>query len=497
MMSDSRSCYSHFVCLVLIHTSLLFVSGSRADEEVSDWVVHGDAKVVTQMSTLRQLTGQVPFENHMLGRTVAVEWPIATIRADGREPLRANMALSLITGHTMRVGADTPYPGLVTKLRDAVGTLTDLDTGYKVKIRLSERGNWIGAFVHSDSRGMNHLAFELPLSLYDATSDELIAQNNLIVGFDLTESPRVRVRSAFFSPTPFAEQRSRTTDIGNAVRSQRQISGLRSSTVIENIEARIVNADLVSVSSKASIDDIFSSDALSRFACLGDDYLELKLDSDGLSENGLTKSPAFELRVRFAPAMIADGTIAYLDPLIGSITLFYENFSRLITIGPGNHGLLASSVSLLDDGLDFDLGIALHEGTGRPTLARLQISCISNSVGDIECEQLHLKTAMDSNGHAISPTTLSDLLERNVATMVSISGLTVKDSQAFGEGGPTPCPPGCQSCMTEGCDQGGICDELGAPMNCGSGCDHYPNTYQCCQRASTRLCCVERCATPP
>lgn len=400
----------------LIQASLSLFNNAIADEEILKWAVNGDGTASAQDSALQQLTGQTTSNNYVFGYAFRVDWPNATIQADGRKSLRVKMTVNLTTGHTMRIGDTTPYPGVITRIHDASGTLTNLDSDYKAEIRLSERGNWIGAFVHSESRGPSHLAFELPVSLYDVSTGELIAQNNLIVGFDLTDNRQIRVRSAFFSPTPFADLRLRTSDIGLVMQSQGRSGPLRNSSIAEAYDGRATKTTLASISDRAHAQDFFAPDSVSRFAaCSGDDYLELELHSDGFAQHGLAQSPPFNLRLRVAPSMIADGNIAYLDPVAGYISFHYDRSERQVAIGPGNHDRVVSMVSSIENGLDFDLGIALREQSGLPILARLQISCTTQPSGEVQCKELKLATAVDSNGRVISPRRLAELFRTTVS----------------------------------------------------------------------------------
>jgi hypothetical protein len=95
------------------------------------------------------------------------------------------LEIVLTVGNSMPVGETTPYPGLITKLDDARGRIVELATGRAWILRMSAQWSAIGSLIHSNSPAKDHLAAHIPFSIFDKTTDELVAENRMMASFDL------------------------------------------------------------------------------------------------------------------------------------------------------------------------------------------------------------------------------------------------------------------------------------------------------------------------
>lgn len=481
--------------VVFFAGSLLETSAAADTDDFSEWLVRGDSTVVAESSTLARLTGRLPATAGNQDEKLSVVWPEARLETSGRAPLNVRMEVELTTGHTMAVGEDTPYPGLITKLSDARGQIIDFETGRISYLRLSERGDWIGKFIHSYSAGSDHLAVEIPFSLYDKATDALTAQSNLLAGFDLTSRPDAFVYVTRISPTSFSDLRLQTTDIGRALQGQTILGNQSKSIPLEIYYAEATVTKSRAIVDRNQVEDLFNKNSFALYGCNTGEFLELELQSSGFAQSGLMKTPQFTLRLRYAPAMTADGKITYLESVAGELAFHYKDTIRLVEFGPGNHGHVASVASLSGNDVTFRLGIALREGSATPVVARLDVACTTDVITELRCDSLKIATATDPEGRTTSPATLSTVLEKPFSFADFSVPIDASEPQIMGAS------PGCKflcpSCLTEGCDTGsGLCAIAAAPVGCSTGCPHYNNEVQCCRSGSSKVCCVPKCGDP-
>lgn len=479
--------------MILFVVSLVSGPG-LADNDITDWLIRGEGTIVASTATLAQLTGLGLTPSGESQEHITLFWPEALLEAEGRAPRRIRMEIELMPGRIFEIG--TQYPGLITKLDDVRGNIVDLETNRVARLRLSERGTWIGKLIHSETRGADHLAAEIPFSLYDQVTGLLIAESNLLVGFDLTDRKKPLIPATYVSPTPFSHLRLQTADLGKALQGNSMVNARARPTSRDVYDAQSTSATMRAIAERNPIADMFDPDSHLLYGCATGEFMELELQSPGFTQYGQLKTPPFTLRVRFAPAMADGNEFAYLEPVTGNLILHHEDISRVIEVGPGNHGHVASAVSISGRNLKFELGIALAEGSAAPVVARLDLTCDLDD-GSVRCNDLKLGTAIDAESRIISARALSTLLERPLSLVVDLAVPAAKagGQQLMGES------PGCPflfpNCMTEGCAaQTGLCWTAGAPIGCTAGCDHHPDQVQCCRGGSSRVCCVPKCGTP-
>jgi hypothetical protein len=132
----------------------------------------------------------------------------------------------------------------------------------------------------------------------------------------------------------------------------------------ETYTANVVRTEVRTVAGQSEFDDIFRSETLPAVACGFDsELMELEIYSSGFSRPNEFKSPKFTLQLRYAPSFASNGEVAYLDPLQGQLTWHYDRLNRVVEIGSGNHGSLASLVAARDESVRYELGVALREGS--------------------------------------------------------------------------------------------------------------------------------------
>src|SRR5688572_3344910 len=395
----------------------------------------------------------------------------------------------------MSVGEHTPYPGLITKIDDARGRIVNLATGKSFVLRLSERGAWAGRFIHSESHGSDHLAVEFPFSLYDEESSLLVAQSKVLGRFDLSNRDRPRIPVLRFSPTEFRDLRQQTVDLGRAIEGRATAMTKRTNNKREEYRAQVGESRVWGIAGRKQFSDLFAMESLALYGCGSDELMLLELDAAALTRSDGSRTQGFSLALRYAPDLIdPNNKITYLLPLTGRLTFHDRDGNRELEVCPGNHGLVASKAYLKDGHLTLDLGVTLRDGLEQPVVARLIVEC---SATRASCSDLKLETAVDPDGRVMSKGSLSSIVEQGGWTVPS-NGRIQRMTTAQPLGGPPGCPGLCPTCMAEGCSVGsGACWDAGAPIGCTAGCSHYPNTVQCCRGGSSKMCCVNRCVTPP
>jgi hypothetical protein len=485
MLMIAISAWSYCECAIAVH-----------QEETAEWTIRADNSATAKRATIDRLTGSAPAASATSSEIFSLIWPEALLEADGRVPPSVRLELLLSVGHTMSVGEHTPYPGLITKIDDARGRIVNLATGQVFMLRMSERGNWGGFFIHADSHGTDHLAVEFPFSLYDEKSSELVAQSKLLGRFDLSNRDRPRIPVLRFSPTEFRELRQQTADLGNAI--ENRAAGLITSakTDREQYRAHIEESKVWGIAGREQFSDLFATESLALYGCGSNQLMHLELHAAALERSGPWRSPSFSLDLSYAPDLIdPENRIAYLSPLRGQLVFQGEDGSRVVEIGPGNHGLVASKAFQKDNNLRLHLGVTLRDDLDQPAVAQLTVDC---SATEASCSVLTLETAVDPDGRVMSQRSLSSIVERRDRTEPS-NGRIHRIAIAEPLGGSPGCPGLCPTCKTDGCSVGdGACWDAGAPIGCTVGCTHYPNTVQCCMSGyPTKRCCVNKCATPP
>lgn len=459
---------------------------AEAEAEASNWIIEGNNSVNASEQLLARMRGESGSSDNEQ-KVVTILWPEAQLTSTGRPPMRVRLELTLTAGTTMSIGPNTPYPGLITKLTDAQGSLTNLSTGYRAELVLSERESWIGKFIHSSSAGIDHLAVEVPFSLYDVKTQRLIAESNLLVRFDLTDMTAPKARRVLLSPTPTADLHFQTSDIGKAMKGGRDFYREPMLSRLEVYDAAVTHSKATGVAGRSQFADLFSLESLDLYQCDTGEWMALELDSPGFTREGRSSTGPFKLRLRYMPTLIdAEGQVAYLDQLAGVLTFDHDGRSVNLLVGPGNHAKVASRAYQQGSKIKLDLGVAFREGSGRPTLGHLVVTC---RTADSTCETIRLSTAANAMGRAASNNELSAQIEN--------TSFRARAGDPIVLGGPTPCPGICPVCRTDGCIQGvGMCAEAGAPIGCSAGCPHSGGASQCCRGGTGRMCCVQRCGVP-
>lgn len=474
-------------------TFLLFLAGSvfsasvASQDEQSEWVLNGQSSVAASEQLVKQLTGTTNGGGKKY-KSFSILWPEAQLTAEGRPPLRVRLELMLEAGQTMILGVNTPYPGLITKLSDARGTLVNLETGYTASLLLSERDSWIGKFMHSVVAHPNFISVEVPFSLYDAKTKSLIAENNLLVRFDLSDRANPKAMSASMSPTPSLDLHNQTTDIGKAMAGQTRATRLHETVLPEVYVAQATTSKASGISGRNLFADLFSTDSLDLYQCGTGETMDLELHSTGFERDGRLSTSPFSIRLETAPSLIDTANqTAYLEYLSGELTLYQQDGPARFSIGPGNHGKVASRALLKGSKVLFDLGIALRDQAGPPVIARLRIAC---SKKDSTCKSIRLSTVSDALGRVASKRTLSTQLEKNHSQWLGVYKAPFGESKV---GTLTP-KPGCNTafcaqCITSGnCMVQGVCSE--APIGCTPiGCPHIDGESTCCRGGTGRQCC--------
>lgn len=474
-------------------TFLQFLAGSgfsasvASQDEQSEWVLNGQSSVATSEQLVKQMTSTANGGDKK-HKSFSILWPEAQLTAEGHPPLRVRLELMLDAGQTMIVGVNTPYPGLITKLSDARGTLVNLETGYTASLLLSERDSWIGKFMHSVVAHPNFISAEVPFSLYDAKTKSLIAENNLMIRFDLSDRANPKAVSALMSPTPTLDLYNQTTDIGKAMAGQTGTARLHETVLPEVYVAQATTSKASGISGRNLFTDLFSMDSLDLYQCGTGETMDLELHSTGFERDGRLITSPFSLRLETAPGMIDTvNQTAYLEYLSGELTLYQQDGPASFSIGPGNHGKVASRAFLKGSKVLFDLGIALRDQAGPPVIARLRIAC---SKKDSTCRSIRLSTASDALGRVASKRTLSTQLEKNHSQSLGVYKAPFGESKV---GFRVP-KPGCNTafcptCVTSGnCGLQGVCAE--APISCTPiGCPHIEGESRCCRGGFSRLCC--------
>jgi hypothetical protein len=347
--------------------------------ELEVWTLTGPHVVDADAAVLSRIAGSGADAN-VYGTKMSIRWADARLVGNGIPPMPVRLELHLTLGHAMPIGLHTAYPGLITPIEDARGTLENLGTGFAVNIRLSHQGTWIGKFIHSNSAGSGQLALELPFSLHDATTDAILAENSMIFRLDssvVRESIESRV---LISPTPHPELRRATTDIGGVLAKRIGASRQTSTLGAQNYEFSSADSTVSGIGGRDPFEDLFSIESLALFESDTGEWLSLSLESKGLVSARDGATAPLSLYMRFMPALVdPDSRSAWLEQVAGEILFRYAHGTQTLRITPGNHGLNASRVFSSEDGVRFDFAVALHPAEGAPSLARLTIDCSSRT----------------------------------------------------------------------------------------------------------------------
>ena len=454
------------VFLCSLGTPLLIDAVRAADENVAtDFLIVGANHVVVDAELLERLTGLEAAQASAGGDRVSIVWPEAQLvvwpdakREElGRPPLRIRLEIVLTVGNSMPVGETTPYPGLITKLDEARGRIVELETGRAWILRMSAQGSAIGSLIHSNSAGKDHLAAHIPFSIFDKTTDELVAENRMMASFDLKNRSAPFIFLTRINPTDHPDLQLQTTDIGRAIEGRTKPLTASITIQTEIYDATGAVSEMWTIRGRNQVTDLFATESLSLYGCDAEGLMELELRSSGFTQFGQAKTPRFTLRLRYAPALIdRHRKMTYLDPLDGQLVFHYNDLVRLIEIGPGNHGHVASKAYLEGDDLNLELGVALREGSAAPVIARLDVTCPADVKVGTRCRELKLATAVDPEGRVLSPRALSELLERQVS-LAAFSVVAAPDIPGAEGSGPG-CFPLCPTCKPERCSEGiGIC----------------------------------------
>lgn len=472
-----------------------YESATSAPQETVEWTIHGKNIAAVLPATIDRLTGGIAASSAPPTDSFSLVWPEAQLEARGRPPLPVRIELHLSVGHTMSVGAHTPYPGLITKIDDAKGRFVNLATNQTYTLRMSESGTWAGRFIHSDSHGSDHLAVELPFALYDDKTSLLVAQSKLLGRFDLNNRSQAHIPVVSVSPTEFQDLRLQTADLGSAIEGRASEATIAAPAERESYRARVSESRIAGISGRSQFADLFVLDSLALYGCGSDELMRLELRSEGFDRSDGSRTPSFTLGLNYAPDLVDPShKIAYLYPVAGQLEIHSQAGSKVLDIGPGNHGLVASKAFRNDGSLWFDLGVTLRDNLEQPTVARLRIEC---SATEAACQEMKLETAVDPDGRVVSKRSLSSIIEDS-SGIGPVNRRIRRPGGAEPLGGSPGCPGLCPNCLTEGCSVGsGACWTAGAPIGCTAGCTHYANTVQCCRGGFSRMCCVNKCATPP
>jgi hypothetical protein len=462
----------------LLVTPIIIVTWSDSiAAPAGDWTLRGRGVVTSDTSTLDRLTGGTANTGIRDG-SVTLVWPDAQLQAAGRTSVRVRLEITVAAGPTMPLGGHTPYPGLITKVHDARGTVINLTSGRTARLRLMEQGSWLAKFIHSDSAGHDHLALDLPFSLHDFASGARIGESRLMVGFGLSDRTAPTVNSAVMTPLPYEDLRLSTADVGAALETRLQAGNAVKPASPENLAAVVSTAVFRGVEGRDPLSDLSAETAQALYGCDTGEVMEMELLSDGFAASDKTISPPFMLRLSFLPALYdVEARTTYLDQLSGSLAFHVDGRYRSLEIGPGNHGRIVSKARLDRTLLAFELGVALRTGTGSAAIARLDIEC---SRTQSRCTQIRLSTAQDQHGEVVSPVPLS--------LQFRAAGALTSSSAASSLGGTQPCPGLCPTCKTDGCNSQGvnICGIAGAPIGCTAGCPHTSGANQCCHSDMAR-----------
>lgn len=472
------------------------ISGSvslsaSGEPEISIWKLEGIGAVEASAALLERARGTANPYPQMPEETIAVSWTGARMHADGADSIEVDMTVALVVGTSFKVGTTTPYPGVITKLVSAHGEITALASGQTVELRMSERGSWVGKLLHSDARGPNHLAAEIPFSLFDKKTGQLVAENTLLFGFDLGTESKPIASPALIGPTPFSDLRLQSSDMRSAFAGQSALRQRNTYASAFELHGAISSTEFWTRSKAHRVHELFDVHEAGSYGCETGDFIKLELKSDGLTSSGNLMMPEITLEIEFSPAMVGDHE-TYFETLTGELTFQQESGVRVLSIAPGNHGSVASRAVIRDDEVVFDLGVAMREGGYQPIVARLEIRCRASA--GLLCESMSLSPAIDDDRRSLSPAPLADLFDHQRSS-VFFSGLS-KAIQPAPLGGGRTCDFTCPTCKPEGCDQGNFCDIAGAPINCTAGCDHRSSAAGCCRGGGSRLCC-QVCGTPP
>ena len=469
-------------------TCLFVLPASGAER--SHWTLQSEGVVEATDALLERVRGITPSNRPASDETITVKWNRALLKAEGADAIEVNMTVVLTVGTSFKVGTSTPYPGIVTKLKSANGEIGVVATGRTVDFRMSERGTWIGKLLHSDARGADHLAAEIPFSLTDKESGQLLTENNLLFGFRLSAESEPVAGPTLIGPTPFFDLRLVSTDMRDALVAKMPPDRRIDYAPDYSLRGAVRSTKFWTRSELNSIGELFDRDSAGLYGCDTDDFMKLELDLSGLTQHGSQISPEIAMQIEFSPAMVGDNE-TYFETLAGTLTIGHENGVRTVSIGPGNHGNVASKMEMRDDEVIFDLGVALRDGLNKPAVARLEIHC--GATAGIQCHSISLSPAADYDRRSLSPRSVSDIFSSQYASTLMRDDSVPPETSRFG-GGST-CDFTCPNCLPEGCDEGSYCDTAGAPINCTAGCDHRASAAGCCRGGGSRLCC-QVCGSP-
>lgn len=491
----SRTHLAFYVVIFLLFSTVLIAS--PASEEAVTFDITTSANVSASGSTLERLIGKLPSQTVTPG-DLRLTWTDAFIEAEGREPFPIEMDLKVTVGNSMTLGR-----GLISKVENLSGTIRSGKS--TAAITVSQRGTWIAKFSHVAAQGDRHLGMELPLSFLDLESGSVVAQSNLIVGFDLSKDGAPTTYVARFEPiNTFAHLRIATTDIASALSSmssgfsEPKGGELGRKVNSEMLDAPVHGAILTSASKIGQVSKWLDDSAMALYHCGSDEYMEVTFDSTGFEQRGKQARP-FSFQMQYRPQMnfinAAGSRVAYIVPTGGSMTFSGEKSSRMFAIGPGDFAGTNSQIIQNGNDLSFNLGLSFIEPGATPIVASVRFDCTVVPGGLSNCESLTLAEA------AVGDVSLSP---RNLGELFSPAPqkITAQDEEAFllatkGGGGTTrnQCESfaECPGCLSEGCFPGeGTCVIMGT--NCpGTGeCNENPGGKQCCRGGFGTSCCRTR-----
>ncbi len=453
----------------------------------------GDGEVTLSEQTKDRLFGISPKTIVGHSDVVKINWKNAYIEGDGQIPYPVDMDLTLTLGQTMQ--KDLAF---VSKIEAIRGTIRPVDSSHKVaRVSLSTRGTWIGLFHHNSTTGPNHLAFEAPIGLYDLDTDALLAQTNVIVGFDLNNPKDYKASVVIFSPLKiFANQRIATSDISKALSSKDVIFANKVSPSF--YYAELSSAELKTAEGSGHMLKWLDDASLALYECGSDEFMELEFHSLGFSDDKSAEKTPFSLSLRYRPRLnyvnSYNQKVAFIEPLDGFMTLHYDDLDRVIPVGPGNHGDVDSRIMLANGKLNYQLALNFSE-EGQPiALAKVEFTCSVEQVSGSSCTDMRITDAVDQTGNSMSKRSIADVMGRPAAFISEKSFYQDQKALVALKGGPA-CPEfaECPNCLTEGCLTGSsTCRVMG--INCSGGnCENQTGT-QCCKGGFGAICCRTRCA---
>jgi len=163
---------------VVLFAVLAFSAKGESLSDSSRWQIIGESRVEIEESTLdRLISDEKKGDQRRFGDRMVISMKDAILKPMGDlvgEELKLDLTIEIDVGNTMELS-----DGLITKIENVTAQIQIEDTGRQVDLRMSERGNVIAKLKHADSVGPNHLAFDIPFSLYDVTTGLLVGENRM------------------------------------------------------------------------------------------------------------------------------------------------------------------------------------------------------------------------------------------------------------------------------------------------------------------------------